>query len=483
MKLKLTLALAACLAIIETSAFCGFYVAKAGAKLFNNQSQVVFVRDGNKSVVTMSNDFQGNVSEFAMVVPVPTVLKREDISIAKQGLFDKLDAYSGPRLVEYYDHNPCEPMPVYEDAIASMARRSDKRERSSLKEKAMECKVTIEASYVVGEYDILVLSATESDGLKRWLEDNDYKIPAKAERVLAPYIKNNMKFFVVKVNTDVMKIQGFTKLRPLQISFESEKFMLPIRLGMSNSNGPQDMIVYAFTKKGRIEAANYRTVNIPSNRDIPTFLKGEKFEQFYVDLFDKAYKTAGKNAVFTEYAWDVSPSFGGVKCDPCVGPPPITQDLKDAGIWWIERSGVSSVYFTRLHVRYTEDKFPEDLFFIETSDRGRFQGRYVMRHPAGGDLSCKEGEKYVTILKQRRGKELSELAALTDWNVSKYSKYQETGSAWIDEKDGSTTPEKIEKEIDRGSGWGMLLLIGGLILFLLGNFLVDIRKTLHFHRA
>jgi len=146
-------------------------------------------------------------------------------------------------------------------------------------------------------------------------------------------------------------------------------------------------------------------------------------------------------------------------------------------------TGVSSVYFTRLHVRYTEDKFPEDLFFIETSDRGRFQGRYVMRHPAGGDLSCKEGEKYVTILKQRRGKELSELAALTDWNVSKYSKYQETGSAWIDEKDGSTTPQKIEKEIDRGSGWGMLLLIGGLILFLLGNFLVDIRKTLHFHRA
>jgi len=482
MKSKFILTLLALLSINQAFSFCGFYVAKAGAKLFNNQSQVVFVRDGNRSVVTMSNDFQGNASEFAMVVPVPTVLERKDIRIANQRLFDKLDAYSGPRLVEYYDHNPCERYDLMEVAATSVGRNRKVKRMSVMKEESDKYSVTIEASYAIGEYDILILSAKESDGLKRWLVDNNYKIPAKAERVLEPYIKNNMKFFVVKVNTDVMEMQGFQKLRPLQISFESEKFMLPIRLGMANSNGEQDMIVYAFTKNGRVESANYRTVQIPSNRDIPTFLKGGKFEQFYVDLFNKAYHSAGRNAVFTEYAWDVSPNVG-VKCDPCVGPPPITSDLKDAGVWWIANQGLSSVYFTRLHVRYTEEEFPEDLFFIQTSDRNRFQGRYIMRHPASGDLSCDEGKKYQKELVQRRGKELKELAALTDWNVAKYSKYQETGSSWIDEKEMKVSPVKPTKNTNKGSAWGMFLILGAVLLFLLGNFFSDLKKLVFFHRA
>ncbi|MEM9505549.1 MAG: hypothetical protein AAGA01_16520, partial [Cyanobacteria bacterium P01_E01_bin.43] len=39
-----------------------------------------------------------------------------------------------------------------------------------------------------------------------------------------------------------------------------------------------------------------------------------------------------------------------------------------------------NVFITRLHVRYTRDKFPEDLTFQETNNRRLFQGRYVMHH-------------------------------------------------------------------------------------------------------
>ena len=58
------------------SAFCGFYVAKADTKLFNRASQVVLVRDGDRTVLTMANDFKGEPKEFAVVVPVPTVLQK-----------------------------------------------------------------------------------------------------------------------------------------------------------------------------------------------------------------------------------------------------------------------------------------------------------------------------------------------------------------------------------------------------------------------
>ena len=56
MKLTTTLA-AAALTVALTApsalAFCGFYVAKADTKLFNQASQVVLVRSEGKTVITM----------------------------------------------------------------------------------------------------------------------------------------------------------------------------------------------------------------------------------------------------------------------------------------------------------------------------------------------------------------------------------------------------------------------------------------------
>ena len=98
-------------------AFCGFYVARADAKLFNQASQVVLVRDDDRTVLTMANDFSGELDEFAVVVPVPTVLERGQIHVANRALIDHLDAYTAPRLVEYYDDNPCRRI-VYESAAA-----------------------------------------------------------------------------------------------------------------------------------------------------------------------------------------------------------------------------------------------------------------------------------------------------------------------------------------------------------------------------
>src|SRR5580765_1470575 len=98
--------------------FCGFYVAKADTKLFNKASQVVLVRDGDRTVMTMANDFEGEPKEFAIVIPVPTFLKREQIHVGEKALVDHLDAYSAPRLVEYFDSNPCN---QYLDRMMPMA--------------------------------------------------------------------------------------------------------------------------------------------------------------------------------------------------------------------------------------------------------------------------------------------------------------------------------------------------------------------------
>ena len=202
---------------------------------------------------------------------------------------------------------------------------------------------------------------------------------------------------------------------------------------MANSSGEQDMIVYAFTKTGRVETTNYRTVQMPTARNIPVFTK-QKFEQFYFDLFERQYKNEGKNSVFLEYAWNVTPTWGGMKCDPCIGPPPIFTELSQAGVKWVNNQQ-EKVFFTRLHVRYSEGKFPEDLFFQVTPNQENYQARYIITNPATGSFSCDAGKTYLDDLKNRRKRELMELASLTGWNTAKYSKYVNEGSAWVDEKE------------------------------------------------
>jgi hypothetical protein len=71
---------------------------KADTKLFNKASQVVLVRQGDRTVLTMANDFKGDPKEFAIVIPVPTVLQKGQIHIGEKAILDHLDAYSAPRL-------------------------------------------------------------------------------------------------------------------------------------------------------------------------------------------------------------------------------------------------------------------------------------------------------------------------------------------------------------------------------------------------
>jgi len=408
----------------DASAFCGFYVAKADATLFNDRSEIILVRDGLRTVITMSNDFKGDVKDFAMVVPVPVVLERDDIKVVDRSIFEKLDNYSAPRLVEYYDHDPCRPMYFLDSMAAVQEEASDKdaNERHLRAKKAEAYGVTIEAQYTVGEYDILLLSAAQSTGLKEWLIDNGYRIPETAHDVLDPYIKSNLKFFVVKVDLKQHQASGFDHLRPIQIRFESPKFMLPIRLGMANSTGVQDMIVYAFSRTGRTECVNYRTVTLPTDRNIPLFVK-DRFARFYKDLFQRAWRREGRNVVFTEYAWDVTPTWGNVCCDPCVGDPPMQQEFVDAGVNWGVGPNGGQVFFTRLHVRYGRDKFPSDLVFQTTPDQARVQARYILTHPAEGQFDCPAGQDYLQELYYRRGREIDELAMLTGWDVSIFRSY------------------------------------------------------------
>lgn len=401
----------------EASAFCGFYVGKADTQLFNKASEVAIARHENKTVITMANDFRGDVKEFALVVPVPTILEKEQIHVGNPAVLKHLADYSAPRLVEYFDENPCLRHELMErrsmDAMKSMAPAS-----APARERDKALGVTVEAEYTVGEYDILILSAKESNGLESWLTENGYRIPNGASVVLHSYLKQGMKFFVAKVNLGEQAKLGLTHLRPLQIAFESPKFMLPIRLGTVNADGAQELFIYFLTKQGRVETTNYRTVRLPEAQEIPLYVKN-KFGDFYRDLFTQQVKRESERGLFMEYAWDMN------WCDPCAANPLTADELRGLGVFWQDGTGrtgtnmpmAQNVFLTRLHVRYDAAHFPEDLMFQETSDRSNFQARYILRHPWSGTDECAAATAYRHQLRERYEREAQTLASLTGWNI------------------------------------------------------------------
>lgn len=401
----------------EAWAFCGFYVAKADAQLYNQASQVIIARNGNRTILTMANDYQGEIKDFAIVVPVPVVLQKEQVNVGDPKIIERLDAFSAPRLVEYFDPDPCSP-PILYDQMRPSAAPSAGMRRGANEERSLG--VTIEARFSVGEYDILILSAKESNGLETWLKRNDYRMPEGANQLLKPYIRQNMKFFVAKVNLKEFDQAGYQRLRPLQMAYESPKFMLPIRLGMMNATTAQDLIAYVLSPKGQAEISNYRTVNIPSDTEIPVFVKNE-FGDFYKAMFQTSYEREGKKVAFREYAWDME------SCDPCSAEPLNPEELKKAGVFWLTPNSPNNVFITRLHVRYTRDKFPEDLIFQETSNRQQFQGRYILRHPYTGEMQCDAARNYKRSLNQRLERESQTLAKLTGWQIQDIRKKTNIG--------------------------------------------------------
>jgi MYXO-CTERM domain-containing protein len=404
-------------------AFCGFYVAPSDQPLYNDASMVALMRDGTRTVMSMSNNYKGPAADFAMVVPVPVVLQKENVKTLPLDTFQKLEALSAPRLVEYWEQDPCTPGYPGDDMMKSAAGAPPPAEAEKKSDK--DYGVKIEAKFTVGEYDILILSATQSDGLEHWLVDNKYNIPRGASGALAPYIKEQQKFFVAKV--DIQKVrrdaQGVSVLSPLRFSYESADFRLPVRLGLLNAQSRQDLIVYVLSKGKRYEAANYKNAFIPTNLEVSNETR-DAFAPFYATLFDAALVKAGGSAIVTEYAWESS------SCDPCPTPPLEDSDIatlggdvlfgmgapassskadKDMGGYY---GGASvSMVLTRLHTRYDQTTLKDDIVFraaepvvggreFVTGDNGElekgarpdtsnnFQARYAIRHRWSGPIAC-----------------------------------------------------------------------------------------------
>jgi hypothetical protein len=401
----------AALAPRPAEAFCGFYVSGAGAKLYNRSTQVVLMRDGLRTVLSMSNDYEGPPEGFAMVIPVPIVLQKENVKTLSRELFDRIDRLDSPRLVEYWELDPCRVVHEYgyEFSDDPLAAGGFGPNDATIRLRSGPARVQVLNRFSSGEYEVVILGAQDSLGLETWLKEHGYRIPSGAEAVLRPYVQSGMKFFVARVDPARVRFEdGRARLSPLRFHYDAETFALPIRLGLLSSAGTQDLIIHILAKRQRYEVANYDNVVIPTNLDVNEAARAQ-FGAFYAALFDRTLAERPR-AVVTEYAWDSS------SCDPCPGPPLEPDDAAALGAEVLPNAipGRPSASFvlTRLHARYDKSSLGADLVFraappivggreirgaggvveqgAQAADDNFFQARYAIRHPWTGPMVCAE---------------------------------------------------------------------------------------------
>ena len=462
---------------LPVQAFWSLLVAKTNTNVENTTSQVIIAHSDNRNIVTIANDFHGDVKNFAQIIPVPETLRQDQVSIGDGFLLEKMGAFTAPRLAQYFDR-PCQqeyewyrivgflaiPITAFfllawlwptinklalavvllllallaVSALPSFLNQANQTEPNRSLAASIPA-VTVEDQFTIGDYDAVILSAEQSNQLTTWLQQNEYQLTPDATTLLQPYINAGMKFLAVRVNLAEVQSSGDQSLKPIVLDYETEQFRLPIRLGTVHAAGDQDLIIHILSPSAYAETANYPTVPVPtdtessslwpSGNEIPAFVQTD-FNRFYNSMFQRSHEHHD-HAVFLEYA---TRTFGeNIKCDPCTIEAeaiPTLDDLKSMGAWWSNESPETLI--TRLHVRYNPNTFPEDLEFQEITPEklvdkpdiaGRsfpqwagvdFQARYVIRRPIGSAVCISRWQYHQTMAQSAKN-----LAMLTGWDMGK----------------------------------------------------------------
>ncbi len=332
-KASFSMLLGACLSLFAAApahAFPGFLASKTKSDIKVNSTQVVLMKKGNTTAVTVMSDYEGSLEPFAMVLVVPGDVTAERVTTLKREYVDRVDALSAPRFHEYWEQDPCDPGPVEQEwqrnmkADSSSAFLGGGDMPQPAQKVAKELSLDVQAKQKEGEYAFSVLG--KDDSLAAWMKNKGYALPDGAEQAVQPYLQAGMKLVVAQVDTNRVELVGGDRaqLSPIRFWTEQPYDTIPDRVGLLNANGKQELIVYVLDPEQRYEAKNYDNLFPPTNIEVDFAVK-ERIGEFYAALQDIIAQKS-PNSFLNEYAW---PADG---CgQPCATEPLMIAELLSLG--------------------------------------------------------------------------------------------------------------------------------------------------------
>ncbi|MEZ4751010.1 MAG: DUF2330 domain-containing protein [Bdellovibrionota bacterium] len=409
-------------------AFVPFIVGKTPERLFTGASQIVVAREGKRTAVTLVSTYRGGQKEFVLVIPVPALLKPEQVSVGELATVQRLDAFSAPRIVEYSDSDPCE---------SGGSKKTPKIIAGLSPGASLGFEKDNEAT--PGDYKLITLSASDTETLGDWLGERGYQVPKNIGAVIRESIKSGLKFLAVEITLTATDSTAYKYLRPIQFAFEVEDLSIPLALGKAGAEKEQEVTFYFVSRRGRFVPHEKKLASLPTNVDIPEFIK-EKFPAFYRALYSKQLEKENQKTMFLEYAWNMG------WCDPCAVDPLSPEELRQLGVFWLDEGdstrksqmiwppggGPVEAFVTRVHAKPGAE---DSLQFRESKSMDNFQAKFAIRHPwVPPQRTCAQASDYMRKVKGRRETEAQTLAGLTGWTIEDVYKQMGAQSALLDQE-------------------------------------------------
>jgi MYXO-CTERM domain-containing protein len=338
-------------------------ITETGKPLMGQATQLVVVRDGETTTLTVSTDTDAS-EPVTIIVPIRGTIVPDGIKSIPQALVDKLATYDAPRLVEYVEQDPCA-----------------QYEEHPLKKKPAVVHVdkpsgdggVPAASFSTAEYEVTIEDGASLDA---WL----------TQRGATDAVRARLKPWMDRAATFVMaRVPAHTKMSPLRIRYQSPALSLPVDEG-----DPDNWVVHVLGRNQRYEVADARNVSVPTNLD-GSSADPAAFADAYDALLNDELKVGG--VVVTEYARDVD------TCDPCTLAALSAGDLVTLGT-----DGKPGYVVTRMRSREVAGsliaappivggrEFRGGDGALESGTRvgsaNQFQARYAIRHAWTGPIAC-----------------------------------------------------------------------------------------------
>jgi len=357
-------------------------------------AEVVIVRHGGMTVVTVGADYQGPLTPFAFVLPVPSDVTANRLRTVKRASLSRLEEVSAPRFHAFYEQNPCEngpPAQRWDEKVRAEGRGFltpawvpplDQRYAVS-NEIAIPMEPVFKGSE--NEFSYRVLDAAGVPLVREALAELGYVIGDEALAALSPYLGPGRRLLLAEVKLEHVELGGKDRVELGGIRYFSREApaALPSTLGLRHSNGVQDLFVYVLDRKQRFTTGNYEQRFLPSNVEIEP-RASETLGSVHDALFDAAQARAPE-AFFAEFAW----STRGCG-EPCPDAPLTPEELLTLGGDVLET-----------HTTTEKERNPEPID-ASSEERRAFAEQIALRSPAEQARARSEHARDLREIARRR---------------------------------------------------------------------------------
>ena len=212
-----------------------------------NQKAIILYDAGREDML-LQVKFEGRVSEFGWLIPVPTLPKIEKGSME----------------------------PFYELSPATQERFGTSKGLSmlgALDAAAVRPAVEVIEIRTVGAYEVAILSASETGSLERWLKSHGYSIPAGKSEIVEDYVRKGWYFVAAKIELNrgtgfkmaaatapkdadaaarsekqIQKKLARGELHPLLLSFDTPQCVFPLKISAA-AGKPSEVSLYLLSAR------------------------------------------------------------------------------------------------------------------------------------------------------------------------------------------------------------------------------------------